>query len=271
MKEMALIQVDRLSFRYPGIEVLRNLSFEVRTGSFLALVGPNGAGKSSLLNLICGGLRPSDGSILVDSCSVESYRPSAMARKVSLVRQQSVPAFDFSVAETIMTGRIPHLEGRSFEGPADKEAAGRAMEATDTARLRDRPLSGLSSGERQRVFIARALAQDSPILLLDEPTSFLDLKHQVEIYDLLKTEQQSEGKTILIVTHDINLAAQYCDAMLLLGGPERHHLGSPRAILSSELVQQVFDVRGFVGQVDREKFFLPLGRLASDAGLLSRQ
>jgi iron complex transport system ATP-binding protein len=139
------------------------------------------------------------------------------------------------------------------------------MEATDTAQFAARIMRSLSSGERQRVFIARALAQDTPIVLLDEPTSFLDLKHQVGIYDLLKSVQLEKGKTVLAVTHDINLAAQYCDETLLLGADNSYHIGKTKDVFRQEQIEMVFGVKAFTGQIGKEKFFLPLGRLARDS------
>jgi iron complex transport system ATP-binding protein len=137
---------------------------------------------------------------------------------------------------------------------------------TDTAQFAFRRLSSLSGGERQRVLIARALAQDTPILFLDEPTSFLDLKHQVGIYDLLKTAQLEKGKTIVAVTHDINLASQYCGEVLLLGADGSYHTGKTESILSCDLIEKVFDVEVYVGRIGRENFFIPLGKFAKDSG-----
>jgi iron complex transport system ATP-binding protein len=177
-------------------------------GTFLAIAGPNGAGKSTLLNLLCGLLSPRSGTIRIDAAPVESYSTEALAKKVAVVWQESMPVFGFSVIDTVMMARTPYYGPMGFESEADREIVAEALEATDTAGFALRPLGSLSAGERQRVFIARAMAQNTPILLLDEPTNFLDLKHQVGIYDLLKAAQLQIGKTIVAVTHDINLAAQ---------------------------------------------------------------
>ena len=138
------------------------------------------------------------------------------------------------------------------------------MEATDTVQFASRALGRLSGGERQRVFIARALAQDTAILLLDEPTSFLDLKHQVGIYDLLKKMQLEKSKTIVAVTHGINLAAQYADVALLLGGDCSYNIGKAKDVFSLQQIERVFGVKTFMGKVGEEKFFLPLGKFAKD-------
>jgi len=176
-----------------------------------------------------------------------------------------VPIFGFSVMETVLMARTPYYDSTGFESRADREIANDALGATDTARFASRPLTSLSSGERQRVFIARALAQNSLIMLLDEPTNFLDLKHQVGIYDLLKTAQVEKGKTIVAVTHDINLATQYCDEILLLSADGSYHIGKTKTILSPEKIKEVFDVDVFAGKVGQEKFFIPLGKLAKNS------
>jgi iron complex transport system ATP-binding protein len=262
-----IIEVANLSFGYTrGIPILKNISFEVRPGIFLVIAGPNGAGKSTLLNLICGALKPQSGAIRLDALPIESYSAEALAAKATVVRQESVPIFGFSVIETVLMARTPYFSAAGFESQADRNIVNDALELTDTARFASRPLTSLSSGERQRVFIARALAQDSPVLLLDEPTSFLDLKHQVDIYDLLKTAQNEKGKTIVAVTHDINLAAQYGDEALLLGMDSSCQHGCTSEVFSAEHIRNVFNVQVFAGNIGREKFFIPLGKLAKDSG-----
>jgi iron complex transport system ATP-binding protein len=187
-----------------------------------------------------------------------------------VVRQEFVPVFDFTVEETVSMARAPYLGTFGFETPSDREIVNEALQLTDTAGFAARPLGHLSSGERQRVFIARALAQNTPILLLDEPTSFLDLKHQVDIYDLLKFIQLEKGKTIVAVTHDINLAIQYCDAVLLLSPETICHIGKTKDILSDRQIEKIFHVRIFSGQVGQEKFFLPLGKFAKDHSVIQQ-
>ncbi len=266
----AIIEVENLNFGYtPQNTILKGISFEVIQGKFLAIAGPNGAGKTTLLNLLCGLLRPKAGSIRIDAAPVESYSVKKFAQKVAVVRQEFVPVFDFTVAQMVSMARTPYLGTFGFEDKTDKQMVNEALEATDTAQFALRPLGSLSGGERQRVFIARALAANSPDLLLDEPTSFLDLKHQVGIYDLLKTAQLEKGKTIVAVTHDINLAAQYCDEILLLGADGNYHIGETKDVLSREQIEKVFGVRTFVGSLGQEKFFIPLGKFAKDSGQIT--
>jgi len=262
----AIIEVENLSFGYKRQNtILKDISFDIIQGRFLAIAGPNGAGKTTLLNLLCGLLKPKSGSIRVDKKPLESYSVKKLAQKVAVVRQEFVPVFDFTVAQMVSMARTPYLGTFGFEDKTDKQMINKALEATETAQFALRPLGSLSGGERQRVFIARALAVNSPILLLDEPTSFLDLKHQVGIYDLLKTAQLEKGKTIVAVTHDINLAAQYCDEILLLGANGNYHIGETKDVLSPEQIEKVFGVRTFVGKLGQEKFFIPLGKFAKDS------
>lgn len=262
-----IIEVKDLSFGYSEKNtVLRDLSFDVSSGTFLAIAGPNGVGKSTLLNLMCRALKPKSGIIRIDSAPIQSYDNQSLASKVAVVRQEFVPVFGFSVVETVLMARTPYYGTMGFESQADRQIAEEALEATDTARFASRPLTSLSSGERQRVFIARALAQNSPILLLDEPTNFLDLKHQVGIYDLLKAAQLEKGKTIIAVTHDINLATQYCDEVLLLGANFNYNIGKTEMVLLPEQIRKAFNVDVITATSGQENFFIPLGKLGKHTG-----
>lgn len=267
-----IIEVKNLSFGYRLQEtILNDISFEVTPGTFLAIAGPNGAGKTTLLNLLCRLLPAKAGSVKIDESPIESYSVKKLAQKIAVVRQEFVPVFDFTVAQMVSMARTPYLGTFGFEGQADKKFINEALEMTDTTQFSSRPLAELSGGERQRVFIARALAQNTPILLLDEPTTFLDLKHQVGIYDLLKAMQLEKGKTIVTVTHDINMAAQYADACLLLGADSNYRHGQAKEVFSPELIERVFGVRGFTGRIGREKFFIPLGKFAKDSSQIDRK
>ena len=266
----SIIEVENLSFSYtPERTILKDLGFEVTPGTFLAIAGPNGAGKSTLLNLLCRLLKSKSGIVRIDGAAIDLYNTEELAKKVSVVRQEFVPAFEFSVVQTVMMARTPYYTQIGFETKTDTEIVNEAMEATDTAHFASRALRSLSSGERQRVFIARALAQNTPILLLDEPTSFLDLKHQVRIYDLLKTAQLEKGKTIVAVTHDINLAAQYADVALMLDGNCGYRTGKLEDVFSLAQIEKVFGVKTFAAKVGEEKFFLPLGEFAKDRGIIN--
>jgi len=259
---MNAIEVSNLHFGYAHVPVLCNVSFEVRKGSFLAIAGPNGAGKSTLLNLLAGVLKPASGVITIESVPIRSFATKNLAKKLAVVRQESVPVFGFSVFDTVIMARTPYYDPMGFARDLDKALAAEALELTDTAQFAARRLDQLSAGERQRVFIARALAQNTDILLLDEPTSFLDLKHQVAIYDLLKTAQLQKGKTIIAVTHDINHCLQYADTVLLLAADNTCSYGPSRQILCCDQIEKVFGVKAIEACVGTEKFFFGLGKYA---------
>jgi iron complex transport system ATP-binding protein len=278
----AFVQVQKVSFAYHrGQPVLEDISFPLPAGKFLAIVGPNGAGKSTLINLIAGTLTPQSGAISVDGIDIRSCRPRELAHKIAVVRQGSVPVFGFSVAEAVLMARTMYYGSLGFESEIDHQRVAEALEMTATTEFASRPLADLSGGERQRVFIARALAQDTPILLMDEPTTFLDLKHQVATYDLLKTIQIHKSRTIIAITQDTNLAAQYCDEAILLRPARRppapaqrddtsqdcrqFRIGSVSDVLTAEHIQETFGVAGFSGRIGKESFFIPLGRLAKDS------
>ncbi|MHC4623338.1 MAG: ABC transporter ATP-binding protein [Planctomycetota bacterium] len=265
-----IIEVEKLSFSYARQSILHNLTFQVKAGGFLAIAGANGAGKTTLLKLLCGLLRPDTGHLKVDGTPIGSYSVKELARKLAVVRQEFVPVFDFTVAETVFMGRTPYLDIFGFERCRDTQLVNEALEMTDTARFASRPLAELSGGERQRVFIARALAQDTPVLLLDEPTSQLDLRHQVAIYDLLKKLQREKSKTIVAVTHDLNLAAQYCDQALLIGADNSYFMGRTEQVFCPDRIQEAFGVRILVGNAGRAKFFLPLGKLGKANSVIGK-
>jgi iron complex transport system ATP-binding protein len=257
------IEVKNLCFAYKAqSEILKNVNFGLTQGDFLSIAGPNGAGKTTLLNLLCGLLKPTAGSITIGDAPLQSYSIRHLAQKIAVVRQEFVPVFEFTALQVVSMARTPYLGMFAFESETDQKAIVEAFEMTDTARFADRPLNHLSGGERQRVFIARALAQQTPILLLDEPTSFLDMKHQVGIYDLLKKLQLEKQKTIVAVTHDINLAAQYSDRCLLLSADGSHLFGPTRGILTAERIESVFGVQTFTAQIGQKRFFFPLGKFA---------
>ncbi len=271
----AAIQTEHVTFSYGrGRPVLRDVSFEVQAGTFLAVVGPNGAGKSTLINILAGLLQPGSGAVLLEGTNLRSSRVQDIARRVAVVRQEFIPVFGFSVMETILMARTLHYGRLGFESKADRELATQALELTETTEFASRSLDSLSAGERQRVFIARGLAQNTPILLLDEPTSFLDLKHQVKIYDLLKSVQREKGTTIVAITHDLNLATQYCDETLLLyplgSRPAESpscRIGKTSDILTPEEIERAFDVRVFSAIVGDERFLIPLAARANGSNL----
>jgi iron complex transport system ATP-binding protein len=254
-----VIKSENLSFGYDSASpLLDDLSFNVQKGEFLSIAGPNGVGKSTLLHLLCGLLQPDSGRVEVFDKDITTLSRRDIARSISIVEQNLSAVFEYTVEQTVAMARSAWLGTLGFESEKDLQVIRDALEMTDTARFADRSLNSLSGGERQRVFIARAIAQDTPLLFLDEPTSFLDLKHQLGIYELLKRIQREKHKTLITVTHDINLACRYSDRVLLLSEADRWYIGQTENILTAELLEKVFSVKMFSAEFENQRFFLPL-------------
>lgn len=247
----AAIDVAGLSFRYrsdqPGRAwTLDEVSFSVYSGEVLGIVGPNGSGKSSLLKLLAGLLRPDRGTIQLAGQSVGRLEPQVLARMVAVVPQEFVQVFPFTVAETVLMGRFPHQRtgwwnlGMAEESGDDLLVAHRAMVDTDVLALADRSLSDLSGGERQRVLIARALAQEPSILLLDEPMAFLDINHQIDICELIRRLNKERALTVVLVSHDLNVASQLCDRLVMLKEGRVCQTGTPAETIREDVLSAVY-------------------------------
>ena len=213
-----MLQAADVSFAYRErrATVLDAVSMTVARGELVGLLGPNGSGKTTLLRLLAGMLVPQSGRILLDQAPLASYTRRALAQRIAVVPQETHSTFDFSVVDIVLMGRYPHLAPFEIEGERDLAIARDALAATGTADLERRPFATLSGGEKQRVVIASALAQASDILLLDEPTASLDLGYQFEIGALLRRLNAERGTTMIVSTHDLNLAASLCQRVVLL-------------------------------------------------------
>jgi len=229
-----------VSFRYIRDWVLRDFSLEVTAGEVLGLIGPNGAGKSSLLKLMAGFLRPDQGRVILHGEDLVTLPPRKVARQVAVVPQESHVQFPFTVTELVLMGRFSHQEGWGWDSPEDLHIARSAMQAMDILPVANRTFQELSGGERQRTMIARALAQQPGILLLDEPTAFLDINHQLEIYAILRDLNGNRGVTVVLVSHDLNLAGQYCDRLVLLREGRVFRVGPPDQVLTAEHIREVY-------------------------------
>jgi iron complex transport system ATP-binding protein len=236
----ALVDVHGARFAYGDRAVLRDVSLTVAPGEFVGLLGPNGSGKSTLLRVIGGWLRTNAGEVLLAGRPVRALPHGEVARRVAVVEQMSLLPDGFTVAELVMLGRTPHLRAWQTEGPADYQAAWRALAAADCADLAARRLGELSGGERQRVALARALAQEPDLLLLDEPTAHLDLGIARDIVATLLRLNRDAGLTVLAVFHDINLAAASCPRLALLHEGRIIADGSPDAVLMPHLLKRAF-------------------------------
>jgi len=236
------IKAANLRFAYaPGDPVLAGLSMSAGAGRLTCVLGPNGSGKTTLLKILARLLAPSGGTVRLGGRPIAAYRRSDFARRVAYVPQETLAAVGFTVMETVLMGRSPHTGALGFESEADWRAAEDALRVTETARFADRDLAELSGGERQRVIVARALAQEPDLVLLDEPTSFLDIRHQHGIYGLLARLVRDEGRTVIAVSHDLNLASAYADDLVLLACGEVAAAGPPEAVIRPEVLEPVYE------------------------------
>ena len=243
----ALVEFRDVTFEYAAAGARRArpfrlspLSMTIESGEIFAIIGPNSAGKTTLIRLLTRVVRPSSGAIVLDGRSLAAVPAPALARAVAVVPQGLPAAFPFTIEELVLMGRYPHGPDRYFESAADRAAAQAAMEATGVLELASLPLEELSGGERQRAVLARALAQEPDLLVLDEPTAHLDLRHQAECVELLRRVNAERGMTVVLVSHDLNLAAEVADRLLLLAGGERVRLGPPDQVLEEELLREVY-------------------------------
>ena len=244
--------VREVHFRYGASRsqgepwVLRDVTLEVAQGEILGIVGPNGSGKTSLLKLLAKLVVPQEGEIALFGRPLRSLSHELVAQSVAVVPQDSPQMFPFTVAETVLMGRFPHRRqagwslGFGWEDREDCQAASQAMATMDIVHLAGRAVTDLSGGERQRTMIARALAQAPRVLLLDEPTAFLDLQHQLAICSTLRRLCDEHGLTVVIVSHDLNLASQYCDRVAMVRAGQVRTIGAPAEVMSVEVLQEVY-------------------------------
>jgi iron complex transport system ATP-binding protein len=236
------LTLERVAFAYGRTPVLTGLDLAIAEGSITGLLGPNGSGKTTLVRLASAALRPASGRIALFGDDLAALPARERARRVAVVPQETHPVFEFTVDEIVRMGRTPHLGLLGLEGPRDRRIAREAMERCEVAFLAARSFRALSGGERQRVLLARALAQEARLLLLDEPTAFLDLKHRLAVYALLGRLHRENGLSVVVVSHDINLAARHCDRLVLLrcGGVVAD--GTPAEVLRPEPIRSVYEV-----------------------------
>jgi iron complex transport system ATP-binding protein len=235
-----LLEVRDVDFGYGGRFRLAGVSFEVAAGEVLGVIGPNGSGKTTLVRLVSGVRAPQRGEIRLAGTSLARLSRRALARQVAVLPQEVTPGFALTVEELVLMGRHPHAEGRFFETAGDLERARAAMALAGVGELADQPLDALSGGERQRATLARALAQEPRLLLLDEPTSHLDLRHQREVVGLLRRLNRERGLTALLVSHDLNLAGEVADRLLLLAAGRVARTGTPAQVLDEAVLEAAY-------------------------------
>lgn len=256
------LAVEDLTLGYGDRTVIEGLDLTLLPGKVTAVVGANACGKSTLLRSMSRLLHPRRGRVVLDGREVHRTPAKQLARTLGLLPQSPIAPDGITVADLVGRGRHPHQGFLSRWTAADDVAVAAALDATDTATLADRPVDELSGGQRQRVWIAMALAQQTDLLLLDEPTTFLDVSHQVEVLDLLTDLNHARGTTIVMVLHDLNLAARYADHLIALADGRLHAAGTPEQVLTEETVRAVFglDSRVVVDPTSGRPLMLPLGR-----------
>lgn len=236
----AVMMLKKVGYAYGELQALNGIDLEVRPAEFLGILGPNGSGKSTLLKMMDGLLTPLEGEVLLQGRPVSRYSRPELARIVAMVAQETHFRFPFCVQEVVLMGRFPHMARFAFEGKGDLEIAREALDAMHCLHLARRSIQELSGGEKQRVLVARALAQEPSVVLLDEPTSFLDLKYKREIFERVAALTREKGLSVVVVSHEIDLAAQYCDRLLLLKDGEIHSSGTPDQVIAAANIEAVY-------------------------------
>ncbi|HEY4717618.1 MAG TPA: heme ABC transporter ATP-binding protein [Anaerolineales bacterium] len=237
-----MLSVRSLRVAYGEKEVLHDLDVELARGEVLGLIGPNGSGKTSLIRAVSGVLQPASGTVSIEGRDVSALSAGERARQIAVVPQSTQLPPVFTVFECVSLGRTPHLSWLGRLGPRDLHHIQRAMQAADLSYLSDRRIGELSGGEQQRVILARALAQDCPILLLDEPTAHMDLHHQVGLLSLMRRMAREHNLAVLVTMHDLNLASLYADRLVLLVEGRIRASGKPAEVLTTEILQGAYHV-----------------------------
>lgn len=254
-----IYSVKELSFAYGKHEVLKGLSFNLHEGKITTLIGANGCGKSTLFNLMTKNLKPDSGDITLNGKNIEDIRLKDFAKQAAIVHQYNTAPADLTVEKLISYGRTPYQKlGMSQNAEEDEKKIQWAMEITNTLKLKDKPVAKLSGGQKQRVWIAMALAQDTKILFLDEPTTYLDIRYQLQILKLIKQLNREFGMTIVMVLHDINQSLYYSDEIVAMKDGKIIAQGLPEEIITTELVQSVYDVDLHIQNMNGKPFILTI-------------
>ncbi len=251
------MEIKHLSFAYDKEKILHDVNLKFKIGAITTLMGANGCGKSTLLNLCAGNLKTRHGRILLAGKRIEDYKRKAFAREVGIVYQQNQILGDISVGRLVAYGRTPYLKPLQKYSDEDHAQIEQALEMTDLQDLREHEVRKLSGGQKQRVFLAMALAQNSKILLLDEPTTYLDIKYQLEILSLIKKINQQMGITIIMVLHDIMQAINYSDEVVGLANGRIAFQGQPKAVLNGQVVSRLYDTELIIENYNNRTIVLP--------------
>jgi iron complex transport system ATP-binding protein len=251
MTAVPLFSLDDCSFGYGETPVLERIGMHLAPGRFYGLLGPNGSGKTTLLDLLSGAAAPQLGRVLFMGRAVSGYAKSDLAKKLALVPQDLHIGFDFPVFEVVMMGRHPFIPRFSPPSPEDVGLVRQALAEMDIAALQERSVLHLSGGERQRVLVARALAQNTPVLLLDEPTASLDVRHTIDIMKILRQRVTAAGITVIATIHDLDLASAFCDELIVLHRRTVYRQGPVAAVMTGEMIDEVFTAEATVSHDER--------------------
>lgn len=255
------MEIKNVTFSYDNVtNRLKSVSSEIEIGKITTIIGPNGCGKSTLLSVMSRNHAPSSGEVILDGKAISEYKPKEFARKLAVVHQQNEAPADITVEKLISFGRMPYKNIFSPQTDEDREAIERALVCTNLQSKRDKPIYALSGGERQRVWIAMTLAQNTPMLFLDEPTTYLDIYYQLEILELVKELNEVHGLTIVMVLHDINQAIRYSDHIIVMKDGEIITKGNPNDVITEEMVKAIYGVDVIVKQgEDTGLYMVPMG------------
>lgn len=239
-----MIQLHQVDYSVEDKTILTNISIEIVEGKFIGIIGPNGSGKSTMLKILYRHLKQTSGKVTLFEHEIWDIPPKKLAKKMAVVSQEATVLFDFTVRDLVMMGRTPFKSWLSADNKEDVSIADRSMELANVAHLAKRTLNNLSGGEKKRVMLARALAQQATILVLDEPTNHLDIEHQLHLMDLVK----DLPITIIAALHDLNLAAAYCDELIVMKDGTIHTQGSPQNVLTTTMLEEVFRIQAGISK-----------------------
>lgn len=265
-RRKAMLNISQLTCGYDSGFAIRDIDLHVATGEIIGIIGPNGSGKTTLLKAITKALKPVSGVILLEGKSIWRMKISELARKIAVVSQSTETGF-MTVEEFVLLGRIPYYgRFRFLETKNDLQIARDAMALTDSLRLKDQLMSQISGGERQLALIARALAQEPKLLLLDEPTTYLDITHQVGILDLIRRLNRNFGLTVVMVMHDLNLAGEYCQRLALINMGKIHKFGLPEEVLDYRIIEDVYKTVVVIEKnpISRKPYVLAISEVARE-------
>ena len=237
---MPTLSAQNVVFRYSAGFALKQIDLSIQEKSFLGLIGPNGSGKTTLLRILSGLLVPESGEVTLDDISIKTLSARELAKKLAVISSEQYFEFPFPVEEIVSMGRFPHLGRFEKLGSGDRKIVNEALELTEVFHLRNRPISHLSSGERQRVLIARAIAQKPSVLMLDEPNAHLDINHQISIFRLLKRLRTHQPMSVVVVLHDLTATAAFCRTVALLSEGRLIKTGTPKEVITTETIRKVY-------------------------------